>query len=209
MKTAFKILAATLTLSSFIFIGCKKGETGPKGDQGAAGPAGPVINMTSGGFITGTITGTRKDGVPFSEPFNYTYYFPGMGGSGTLDSSGTNSYNFSLQRQEADIFSNNYCSINVNTTSKTASTGTLNLNMTFEKTLSSTKYFSFNGSVGSVPVTSLSYNASTGVFSGSLNIIINGFSNSTTNTATLTGSFQAATIQKVQLVRQTDAIKAD
>lgn len=203
------MLAGIVVMGIIILSGCKKAETGPKGDQGTQGPAGPVVNMTSGGSITGTITGTRKDGVAFSEPFSYMYYFPGMGSSGTLDSSGTSNYTFSFQRQEADIFSSNYSSININTSSKTASTGTLSLNLTFEKALSSTKYFSFNGNISNAAATGLSYNASTGLFSGSFNVTINGFSNSTTNTATVTGNFQANVIQRVQRVYQEGTVKTD
>lgn len=209
MKTAFKVLAASLVVGSFIFIGCKKAEAGPKGDTGAQGPAGPVINMSSGGFITGTISGTRKDGVTFSEPFNYTYYFPGLGASGTLDSLGGGFYSWDFQRQEADLFSNNYANFYITTSSKTATTGTLSLNFRFEKTLSSSKYFSFYGYPNSLTATGLSYNSTTGAFSGAFNAVISGTNNSTTNSATLTGNFQANIVQMVERKNKDGAIKAD
>lgn len=208
-NTAIKMLAATFVLALIILSGCKKAEAGPKGDTGAQGPQGPVLNMTSGGYVTGTITGTRKDGVAFNEPFSYTYYFPGMGGSGTLDSLGSSNYNFNVQRQVADIFSSSYCNFDITTTSKTASIGTLDINFSFEKALSSSKYFSFYGFNSVTTATGLSYNASTGLFSGVFNVTISGGNNSTGNSATLVGSFQANTTQRVQLTHQDGAIKAD
>ncbi|CAA9234419.1 MAG: hypothetical protein AVDCRST_MAG56-1090 [uncultured Cytophagales bacterium] len=58
------------------------GAAGPQGPQGAAGPQGgqgpqgtPGLNadqLASNGFIKGTIRGTRTDGTPFSETFNFT-----------------------------------------------------------------------------------------------------------------------------------------
>ena len=208
-NVAIKILAASFVLAIFTLTGCKKPDAGPKGDQGPQGPQGPVVNMLNDGLITATLTGTRRDGTPFSESFSYTYYFPGTGTSGTLDSLGSNFYGFNIQRQESDIFSSNYCYLNVTTTSKTATTGTLNINIQFEKVLSATQYFSFNGNTGSATAPGLSYNATTGLFSGAFNVTIGGSNNSTGNTATLIGSFQATMIQKIERKHQDRAIRTE
>lgn len=207
MKTnAMRTLAAGLFLMALMFIGCKKAETGPAGAQGPQGATGQGLTGTNSGFVTGTVTGTRRDGTPFSETFNYTYYFGND--SGSLDSSAANNYNFSLSRGVNDIFSSNYANISMMTTSKTAPTGTISsLNFGFEKSLGSNKMFVFSGYVGMGSATSLSYNASTGLFSGNFTTTIPGSSNNTTNTATLTGNFQANVVQQVYRKQQESAIK--
>jgi hypothetical protein len=209
MKIAIKIMAASMMLAALAFSGCKK-TAGPKGDTGAQGPQGPVVDMQNGGHITGTITGTRRDGTAFSEPFSYTYYFPGSASSGSLDSTGINSYNFNFQRQEADIFSNNNCSMYIMTTSKTATSGNMGFNLVFQKTLSASKLFNFSANPSSViSATGLSYNTSTGSFSGNFNISLTGSDNNTGNPATITGNFQVNVVQYVYKKQQLPMVKAD
>ncbi|HWY12874.1 MAG TPA: hypothetical protein VN026_16180 [Bacteroidia bacterium] len=208
MKTIkTQILAITLLLVAVLFTECKKGETGPAGAAGPQGSQGPVLTLINSGNVTGTLTGTRRDGTAFTEPFSYAYYL--QGSSGTLDSLTSSLYVFSMQRSINDIFSNNSASINVNAASKTASTGTLNLSFTFEKSLSSTKLFSFSGNTSTATATSLSYNATTGLFSGNFNVTLTGTQNNTGNTATIIGNFQANLIQKIYRKTLQSQIKTD
>jgi hypothetical protein len=49
-----------------------KGDTGPAGVQGSQGTAGASFDKAfENGFIKGTITGKRRDGTAFTEPFEY------------------------------------------------------------------------------------------------------------------------------------------
>src|SRR6478609_5514518 len=66
-----------------ILIGCQKGDPGPTGPAGAdgatgavgdTGPAGPdAYQKYINGAFAGTVTGTKKDGSPLKESFNYQY----------------------------------------------------------------------------------------------------------------------------------------
>lgn len=208
MKTIkIKILATAMLLTAFLFTGCKK-EAGPAGAAGPIGPQGPVLTLNSAGFVTGTLTGMRQDGTPFTEPFSYTYYFPGN--SGRLDSLSTTSYGFFLSRSTNDIFSNNNASLNVNTTSKTASTGSFGLNLTFEKSLGTNKRFYFSTfGTATTTATGLSYNASTGVFSGNFNVTYLGSQNTSGNSATIVGSFQGIVVQDYNIKHQQGEIIKD
>lgn len=72
------------------------GPAGPQGEQGAQGSQG--IQGTPGqngkdayeklGFVEGTVTGIRRDGTPFSEPFKFeypeTYFYKGFQFNNTL-----------------------------------------------------------------------------------------------------------------------------
>ncbi len=205
-----QILASALLLTALIFTGCKKGETGPAGAAGATGATGPVVNLSNAGYITGTLTGTRQDGTPFTEPFSYTYYFTGLGASGKLDSISATSYNFNMSRSVNDIFSNDNANVSVNTTSKTSSTGTLYLNFTFEKSLGTNKTFYFSTSASpSTTATGLSYNASTGLFSGNFNVSLTGGQNTSGNSATIVGSFQGIMDQQYSFKQHVAEIKTN
>lgn len=209
MKTVPTLkLAMGILLSALVFTGCKKGDTGPAGPTGPQGPQGPVITFINSGFISGTITGTRKDdGVAFNEPFSYNYNTQGNGDQ--VDSIGSNMFTFTIDRYTNDIFANKSAYINITTTSKTASTGTLSFNLNYERQLTSSKLFSFNCNTYSATATSLNYNQSSGLFTGNFSITLSGTQNSTGNTATVTGSFQATMIQVVNLKHQESGIKMD
>lgn len=168
---------------------CKKGETGPAGKDGANGTNG-IVPMSTDGFIKGNIVGTRKDGTPFNEPFDFRNYWGTP--SGTLDSNTTNNYKFDISRGE-DIFGDNYATITINTSSTTATTGTLsNIYVSFTKSLGVNKQFKFTSSASNaVPVSGLSYNPTSGLFTGSFTYTLGGIQNSTGNLATISGSFQA------------------
>jgi hypothetical protein len=59
------------------------GQAGPQGEQGLQGPQGlagvSADELVKNGFIKGTIKGTRTDGTPFTENFDYTIQFESQG----------------------------------------------------------------------------------------------------------------------------------
>jgi hypothetical protein len=195
----FNIFAAAIILAGSLFTSCKKGD---KGDPGPTGPAGTngLVPTHTDGYIKGTISGTRQDGVAFNETFNFTNYYSGL--SGTLDSNSTVSYDFRIRRSN-DVFDENMADITVNTTSKTATSGTFTLNdFSFKKTLSTNNQFVFTTSSSqSATITGLSYTASSGLFTGNFSLTVPGFQNSTGNSATISGSFSATITQIHQLIK--------
>lgn len=192
MKTkTMKTLATCVVAASILFTSCtKKGDTGPKGATGSNG----VVPTSTDGFIKGTLIGTRQNGTQINETFNFVNYWGGH--SATLDSTSALSYTFKLQRA-TDIFGANGASISVFVSSPTATTGVLNLNsFMFTKMLGTNKEFDFtsNGN-NNVNVTGLSYNTSTGLFTGNFTTNLTGNENSTGNPATVSGTFQATVTQ--------------
>ncbi len=192
MKT-IKNFAVVLAAAVLVLGACKKGETGPAGKDGAAG-SNAIVPSQNNGYITANISGTRKDGAVINEVFDYRYYFGGPAGS--LDSVASNQYRFSISRSENDILGSNFCSIDIETTSKTATTGTLTMSyLNYEKSIGPNKVFRFYTGSSTVAVSGLNYNTGTGVLSGSFNLPLTGFQNSSGNAATITGSFQATITQ--------------
>lgn len=211
MKTfSISTLAMGLLLSVLVFTGCKKkeGAQGPQGPAGPQGATGQGLTGINSGFITGTITGTRSSGVPFTEPFSYTYYFGNS--AGVVDTnSWMGGYRFSLARSINDIFSYDYSSIDVTTPLKSSTTGTLSFNLGFEKSLGNNKLFRFSANTYSATATGLNYNSSSGLFSGNFNVTFSGSENNTGNPATVTGSFQATVMEVVHIKQQVSATKKD
>jgi hypothetical protein len=203
--TTVKVLALAMIATAAIFSACKKKEPA----QGPAGPAGPagangVVPMSTDGFIKGTISGTRRDGTPFNETFDFKNYWGSP--SGTLDSIANNDYQFEVSRGE-DIWGNNYASVGIETTSKTATTGTINnLYITYTKSLGTNKQFVFSVYGGTTTATGVSYSPSTGVFSGAFTYVVPGMYNSTGNTATVTGSFEATITQNYNIVKSITSV---
>src|SRR5690242_6806216 len=87
----------SLSLAVMLISGCtKKGDPGPIGPAGADGAAGSAgatgatgatgpdaYAQFINGSLSGTITGTKADGTPLNETFNYTYAGPPEGYSST------------------------------------------------------------------------------------------------------------------------------
>ncbi len=201
-----KTFATGIVASALLFTSCKK-EEGPKGDMGEAGANGTVATH-SDGFIKGTVSGTRQNGTAFSETFEYKTY--SQAESGRLDSNSIASYNFNIYRSQGDIVNPNYAEINITTTSKTATTGNISLSQfAFTKSMGSNKKFEFMLSgTPSATINGLTYNASSGLFSGTFSINVNGFQNSTGNTATISGSFEATMTQIYNFIHTGNGIGA-
>lgn len=195
MKTiTIKTFATGIVATVLLFASCKKGDDGPVGSNGTNGKDG-VIPTSTNGFIKGNVSGTREDGTSFNEAFNYQNYWGGS--SGTLDSNTVTSYDFQISRGGADILSPNNAHITVNTTTKTASSGNITLNdFAFTKSLGTNKKFEFTLNNSPVAtITGLVYNTSTGLFTGNFSFTVLGMQNSTGNTATISGSFEATITQ--------------
>ncbi len=207
MKTiTIKTLATGIVASVLLLTSCKKGETGPAGTDGTNGVNG-VVPTSTDGFIKGNVSGTRKDGTAFNEAFEYKNYFGGS--SGTLDSNSVGSYDFSIVRSGGDILSSNRAMITVNVTSKTAASGNITLNeFMFTKSLGTNKKFEFT--VYSTPIasiTGLTYNTSSGLYKGNFSFSVPGIQNSTGNTATVSGSFEATITQIYNFVVNTSPVQ--
>ena len=207
MKTiTIKTFATAIVATAFLFTACKKGDTGPEGSAGMNGTNGVVATSTDG-FIKGNLSGTRQDGTAFNETFEYKNYWGGP--SGTLDSTSAASYNFSIYRGST-ILDNNSATIMVNTTTKTGSSGTVSLSgFRFTKSLGTNKMFEFTlNSNPSTTITGLTYNTSTGKFTGNFSFTVTGLQNSTGNTATISGSFEATITQVYNMIKHTSTTNA-
>lgn len=182
-------LAVIILLS---VLSCKKEDS--KGPAGPQGPQGPSLQLANGGYISGTISGTRKDGVNFNESFNYNYYFPNATGSGTLDSNNVNYYSYNFSRQTNNPTTYNWASFSIAAISQTATTGSLAFSFYYSKELGGNKIFLFGAtttSLSTTTLTNLSFNSATKELSGSFSATIDSLDNSTTNIAYINGTFLA------------------
>lgn len=188
MKT-IKMRAFTTGIIACVLLmtACKK--EGPEGPAGTNGTNG-VVPVSTDGFIRGNVSGTRQDGTPFNEAFDYQNYWGGP--SATLDSNNVASYDFNIGRA-TDVFATNSASITVNTTSPTASSGTISLNsFSFTKSLGTNQLFAFSvTNNASATITGLVYNTTSGLYTGNFSFTLTGLQNTTGNTATVNGSFEA------------------
>jgi len=149
-------LSLTLILFISILIGCQKGDPGPAGPTGAAGatgatgatgPVGPDANQKYiNGAFTGTVTGTKKDGSPLKESFNYQY---ATGVEGYTKSSPSTLY---LYRTEN--YGNNLGSLSMSLTALNKGLSNQNIvftkdayttSLSFVKETSSTSLYEVNG----------------------------------------------------------------
>ena len=200
MKKTMKTVAVCLAVATILVTGCKKGDAGPAGANGANG----VVATSTDGFIKGTITGMRQGGtIPYTLTFNFQNYWSSH--SATLDSIGFGQYVFSLQRANS-LISNDGCNMSISTVSSaTVSTGTVSLStLRVSQSLGANKEFDF--SVTNSPTasaTQLSYNPSTGLFTGNFSATLTANQNSTGSTATISGSFQCTVTQLYMMVQHT------
>ena len=154
---------------------------------------------TSGGFIQGTVSGIRANGVSFSIPFEYKYYFQ----QDRLKLSETTGYyTTNIDRYPSGNPSKTgYCSLSFSLYSTTYPYGLDETNFSCDiigtvangTDFEFTAYFSNNGfSNSSFTINNFSYNAATRVASGNFNALIDAADNLTGYPATIAGSFQSA-----------------
>lgn len=80
-------LVLAIIFAGVSLIGCRKGE------KGEPGPAGSGSGLTKEGFISGTMQGTKSDGVTsFEVPFKYEYIKSPLDNILTIDSYGYKNY---------------------------------------------------------------------------------------------------------------------
>lgn len=196
MKSLNFIPIATGLVACAMFLGSCK-------DEQIVGPAGPAgsngyVPVSTDGFIRGNVSGTRQDGTPFNETFDYKNYWGTP--SATLDSTSPGNCNFVMARG-TDVFGNNSAGLTVNTVAKNSSTGTISMDyFMFSKSLGANQLFTFEltGQASSA-ITGLQYNMSTGLFTGNFSFTLTGLQNSTGNAATISGNFEATVTQLYHL----------
>lgn len=191
MIKKIKTIAVCMITATILITGCKKATNGKDGEAGPQGPQGTpgVVATSSNGYISGTLLGTRKDGSPINETFNYTNYWGGP--SATLDSISPTTYVFSFSRG-TDILKQDGAYFTYVAPTLTTTSGSISLtNFGFSKSLGTNKEFQFStNNTNSLNATSLVYNASTGLFTGNFSGSIAGINNTSGNSATVSGSFQ-------------------
>ena len=187
MKTKLILLSMTIM---FVFSTCKKGDTGP---QGPAGPTGGTITLHQGGFISGTISGNRSDGTPYSISFNYPYYWDADNFSFNIS---VPEYYFRQYRYpSSDPYVQGYIDLYYNLfplTSIAPYNATFHAH--FLKDLGNNQIFNLlvdaYSSSSSITIYNFSYISSTRIAKGDFVIAVDPSDNSTGNPATITGSFQ-------------------
>jgi hypothetical protein len=189
MKTKLIIVSFA---AAIVFGGCSKdGEIGPQGAQGPTGPTGPQSSaFTEGGFIKGTVTGTRRDGVPFSFDFNDKYYdFPDYFSLYAP----TNNYYFYLERYPVSNSSQNgkiAVSFSLSSLSSTSPLNpSLQMNHFVDMGNNNELWFYINGAMSFV-FTSFSYDSLSHVLNANFTGTDNVGYNSTYNPVSITGSVQ-------------------
>jgi hypothetical protein len=102
-KVLFKQSKFFALAAAFALVSCKgeEGEIGPKGANGETGATGAqglagasYDKVFENGFMKGTITGKRKDGTAFSEPFEYKF----ASGNASFDPLSATEHSIPLQR---------------------------------------------------------------------------------------------------------------
>lgn len=120
MLTRLFHYSVALGLSAVVLFSCrgKDGDPGPQGDAGAAGttgakgqPGGSAVLYTKSGFVRGTLSGLRADGVtPINESFDYQFRretnslsTPDNYANGTVvrDTEQAGLYKFSIERADS------------------------------------------------------------------------------------------------------------
>jgi hypothetical protein len=138
MKNAKQVMLMATIIA--LLLGCQ-GKQGDPGPTGATGPAGTDLTSTSvNGSFSGTITGTRKDGMALNENFSFTYAPNTEGFSATVG--GIQSLN--LYRYGTLFGAGSYLNFNLLVSNKGATNQTITLDPTinrnafsFTKTLTS------------------------------------------------------------------------
>lgn len=189
-KLIFPLMIIVVILSA-----CK-GDDGPEGPQGPAGNPGTAFSFAQGGFIEGTITGTRQDGTPFTLDFNYKYYYE------------ADYYRFDINNGQYDFEISRYAASSPQVPGACylffelyPLTSTMPSYVAFDGDFyqdlgnNQTFVFALFGISGpSIIVTNFSYNTTTHIAQGDFVINLSGSDNTTGNPATISGSFQSAAV---------------
>jgi hypothetical protein len=181
-------------IASLALVSCEgdQGPTGPQGPAGAKGDAGPTgatgaqgdPALKKTGSISGTIKGTRQDGVAFNESFNYEYAEEPIEG---FDGQNTS---FWLERYSEPNYNSAYAEIRLRVQDKGLQTENIYadyLYFYFYKELSVNKAFTFSLGSNKIQISNYKYDASTGKLTFDFTYV--GTDNSSGNEATITGSF--------------------
>lgn len=172
---------------SFTFFACKKEDTTTTNNSG--------FNLPQGGYIRGTITGSRADGTPLDLDFNHPYYYGGdYLRDGILDFYRDGSPNFLTEIGSSSIALNLSAGLQVTPTidyfridilSPLSSGETLNFNSNFYG----------SGTGGSAFITDYAYDTLSRIATGKFIILTDPNNTSTGYSNTITGEFQTNPIQ--------------
>ena len=176
-----------LSLLVISFFGCKKEDNSPTNN---AAP-----QYTTGGFIKGTVSGTRANGISFTIPFEYNIY---SGPDRLTNYDLTGGYSFDMNRY--GIAFDGYCGMSFDFTSTQPPYGITENYFygNFYQSLGQYSQFMFqtdvyNNNFGNsyFTIDSFSYNDSTKIATGSFSTIVDGTDNNTGNPAVIIGTFQS------------------
>jgi hypothetical protein len=185
----------------------QKGESGDKGavgDTGTAGPDGQGYLVKRGSY-EGTVTGSRQDGTPFTETFNFEYSDESFDAFNDEDEG---IYSLDIDRYNNSSWQdwNPYLGIDItieNMGEEGQDIYVTDFDFDFEKVLDATTTFRFelnyNDEDEDVPVVTISnfsYNDVTGVLEYDFSFTYDGENtdyNSTGNPITVTGKFNSGT----------------
>lgn len=160
----------------------------------------PTPSYPAGGFIKGTVTGTRSDGEPFSYNFDYKFY----NDYDFLSFDDFNStYSVSVSRLETGSVYNlaqSSATIQFECDNPNPPNNISNIEMELQlvKSLGNNSFFVFyNNTSDNISISNYAYNPATRVMSGEFSYQSQGTNNSSGNLATITGSFQTTSFLDV------------
>ena len=217
MLTRLFHYSAALGLSAVLLCSCKgkDGDPGPQGDAGTPGVTGPqgqpgslASHLTKSGFVKGTITGFRADGVtPLNETFDYQYQFLPYKLSTTCvrETESPGIYEFTVER--GDSLTGSTFKMVFFAPLDLSASGVTVIRFDYSKDLGNNKLLGVDGylsqstgQTGLARLTNLAYNQSTGLLTGNVtwtagrsdisnSDVVNENSSGSGRPFTLTGSF--------------------
>jgi hypothetical protein len=177
--------SVALGLSAILLFSCKgkDGDPGPQGDAGTPGVTGPqgqpgsrASNLAKSGFVKGTITGFRADGVtPLNETFDYQYQYLRYKLSTTCvrETESPGIYEFTVER--ADSLTGSSFRMVFFAPLDLSASGVTVLDFDYSKDLGNNKLLGVDGYLsqstgqsGIARLTNLTYNQSTGLLTGNV-----------------------------------------
>ncbi|MBD0257166.1 MAG: collagen-like protein [Cytophagales bacterium] len=185
MLTRLFHYSVALGLSAVVLFSCqgKDGDPGPRGDAGTPGVTGPqgqpgnrASNLTKSGFVKGTITGFRADGVtPLNETFNFEYQYLNYRISTTSvrETESPGIYEFTVERGDS-LTGSRFRMVFFAPLDLSAS-GVTVIDFDYSKDLGNNKMLGVDGylsqstgQTGLARLTDLAYDQSTGLLTGSI-----------------------------------------
>ncbi len=185
MLTRLFHYSVALGLSAIVLFSCqgKDGDPGPQGEAGTPGVTGPqgqpgnrASYRAKSGFVKGTITGFRADGVtPLNETFDYQYQFLPYKISSTCvrETESPGIYEFTVER--SDSLAGSSFSMVFFAPLDLSASGVTAIRFVYSKDLGNNKLLGVDGLLsqstgqsGLAQLTNLAYDQSTGLLTGNV-----------------------------------------